>query len=242
MKKKILITIAVIAVVLVLLVKFVAMPKLQAWSEAQNNNEDPTFWSEDVSGLNETYATSGDVDIVLTGSSSPRKWETYVEDFGDYSIVNTGFGGCKVADVTYYYDDVVAKYTPEVVVFWAGTNDIHGTNDNSKSGQETYEKFVEFYETSQASNPDVKIVFIPINPTKMRESVWTDANDYNQLVSTLAETEENLFYVDVTEALMVDGTYDEQYLSFDGLHLNEQGYKVIKEYTLPVVEEAISSK
>lgn len=241
MKKKILITLLVIVVAFVLLIKFVAMPKLVAWSEAQNNNEDPTFWSEDVSGLNDTYASSGDVDIVLTGSSSPRKWETYSQDFSEYSIVNTGFGGCKVGDVTYYYDDVVAKYTPEVVIFWAGTNDIHGTTDNSKTGAETFAKFVEFYETAQASDPEVKIVFIPINPTKQRESVWSDANAYNQLVAEMATTEDNLYYVDVTEALMSGDTYDEQYLSFDGLHLNEEGYAVINEYTQPVVEDAMAA-
>lgn len=207
----------------------------------QMENEDPTYWTSDVDALDAKYSTSDDVDIVLTGSSSPRKWETYQEDFAPYSIVDTGFGGSKVADSTYWYDDTIGQYNPEVIVFWAGTNDIHGMSDESKTGEETFELFTQFYETAKSKNPDVSVVFIPVNPTKARDKVWDQANEYNQLVANMATTTDDLYYVDVTDALMKDGTYNPDYLQNDGLHLNEQGYSILSDYTMPVVEEALNN-
>lgn len=206
----------------------------------QMENEDPTYWTDDIDALDAKYGDVHDVDIVLTGSSSPRKWETYEEDFAPYSIVDTGFGGSKVADSTYWYDSTIGQYNPETIVFWAGTNDMHGMSDESKTGAETFALFQKFYDTAKTKNPEVQIVFIPVNPTKARASVWDEADTYNNLVKDFADEKSDLFYVDVTDALMVDGSYNPDYLQNDGLHLNTEGYQILTEYTMPVVNQAMS--
>ena len=59
----------------------------------------------------------------------------------EYNVTNHGFGGSKVADSTYFYDRLVTPFSPEVIVIFAGTNDIHGMTDSSKEGKEVFEAF-----------------------------------------------------------------------------------------------------
>ncbi len=199
-------------------------------------NTDPSYWDDDIQKLNEQYEDVSDVDIVLTGSSSARMWETYEEDFSDYEIVNTGFGGCKVADITAHYNDVIKRYSPEIVIFWAGTNNINGMTDNSMSGEDTYKEFEIFYELVTEKAPETQIVFLPISPSKSRWEVWNEAEVFNNSIKKLATQEENLHYVDVTNQLLTDGEYNKDYLKFDGLHLNEEGYDIIIDETLNIVD------
>ena len=62
--------------------------------------------------------------ILFVGSSTIRMWKRLAEDFLEYKVLNRGFGGCQIADCTYYAERIVIPYKPRLIVLRAGGNDI----------------------------------------------------------------------------------------------------------------------
>src|SRR3954463_6489189 len=62
--------------------------------------------------------------VLFVGSSSIRIWESLATDFPSQYVLNRGFGGSQIADVTRYVDRIVTPYRPKMIVFYAGDNDL----------------------------------------------------------------------------------------------------------------------
>ncbi|MGB3144030.1 MAG: G-D-S-L family lipolytic protein, partial [Maribacter sp.] len=62
--------------------------------------------------------------IVFTGSSSVRFWKTLQQNFPDWQILNTGFGGSQASDLLVFLDDLVLSYNPSKVFIYEGDNDL----------------------------------------------------------------------------------------------------------------------
>jgi len=90
-------------------------------------NGDSTLWerqirkfeAEDRIGLN-TGA------IVFTGSSTIRFWKSLQSDMSPLQVLNRGFGGAQIHDVTHYADRILVPTRPRAIVFYAGENDMAG--------------------------------------------------------------------------------------------------------------------
>ena len=80
--------------------------------------------------------------IVFTGSSSITLWKTLQQDMAPLPVLNRGFGGSKMHQVVHYADRVVIPYHPRLVVLFAGTNDIAGSNP--KTAQQVFQGYLEF--------------------------------------------------------------------------------------------------
>ena len=66
--------------------------------------------------------------ILFVGSSSIRFWYTS-NYFPEFPIINRGFGGSHISDISYFINETVLKYKPEIIVFYAGDNDISYGNE-----------------------------------------------------------------------------------------------------------------
>lgn len=55
--------------------------------------------------------------ILFVGSSSIVFWET-ANSFPGYPITNRGFGGASLPEVIHYYDDVIKKHNPSMMVIY----------------------------------------------------------------------------------------------------------------------------
>ena len=44
--------------------------------------------------------------------------------FPKLRVINRGFGGSQISDVNHYSQEIVMKYKPSKIVFYAGDNDI----------------------------------------------------------------------------------------------------------------------
>src|SRR5215212_771989 len=61
--------------------------------------------------------------ILFVGSSTIRLWQT-ADGFPDLPVINRGFGGSTIPDVSRFAERIVFKYKPRTIVFYAGDNDI----------------------------------------------------------------------------------------------------------------------
>ena len=160
--------------------------------------------------------------VLFAGSSSMVYWPA-ARAFPECPIVNRGFGGSHISDVNHFYPDVVKKYRPRVIVFYAGDNDIAA----GKSPSQVFEDFGKFLATMRSDLPDTDLFYLPIKPSTSRWHLWREMDEVNTLIKNLAESEEDIVYVDIATPMLVeDGTPNKELFVGDGLHLNSKGYEL----------------
>lgn len=160
--------------------------------------------------------------VLFVGSSSIVGWAT-AERFAGLPVINRGFGGSHISDVNHYVEQTVLKYAPEVVVLYAGNNDVNA----GKTPQQVFEDYRAFVAAVHGRKDDTRIVYIAIHPSTLRWASWPQMKEVNDLIRAYAGEDPRLRYVDVaTPMLGPDGQPMRHLLVEDGLHLTEAGYDV----------------
>jgi lysophospholipase L1-like esterase len=179
--------------------------------------------------------------VLFVGSSSIRLWQTAAA-FPDLPVINRGFGGSTIPDVNHYIEDLVLKYRPAVVVFYAGDNDISGGG----SPEQVFGDYRTFVDRVLAARADTRLVFVAIKPSLSRWSLWPLMREVNDRVRAHGEDAEpgpdgqpRLFYADVaTPMLGSNGEPRSELFVNDGLHLSEAGYELWNSVVGPVIDRA----
>ena len=158
--------------------------------------------------------------ILFVGSSTIRLWRTLARDFPEHNVINRGFGGCQIADCTYYADRIVIPYKPRLIVLRAGVNDI----DAGKTPEQVGGDFQAFVEKVRARLPKVRIAYLTINATPARWANVEREKKANQLIKNYIDKGKNLDYIDTFDATMcADGKPREELFIKDRLHFNAEG-------------------
>lgn len=159
---------------------------------------------------------------LFIGSSSIRMWNNLAESFPGKPVLNRGFGGSTLAEVSQNIDDVVFPYQPREIIIYAGENDIA----QGVSAQETYNRFIKLFNQIRERYPKIPIVFISIKPSPSREKFLPVVKEANQLIRKFLAKNSNAFFVDVFSLMLnEDGSFRDIYLE-DKLHMNKQGYEI----------------
>jgi lysophospholipase L1-like esterase len=175
--------------------------------------------------------------VLFVGSSSIRMWRTH-ESFPGLPVVNRGFGGSHISDVLHFTDRAVLPYRPQVIVFYAGDNDIAG----GKSAQRVFEDYRKFVGLVRAGRPAVQIIFLAIKPSGSRWSLWPEVKKANELVRDFCQSDARLVYADLNASLLgADGTPDSSLFLKDQLHLNPKGYALWTKALAPILQKVLAS-
>jgi lysophospholipase L1-like esterase len=172
--------------------------------------------------------------VLFVGSSSIRMWPT-AESFPNLPVINRGFGGSHISDVNHFAERIVLKYSPRLIVFYAGDNDI----ESGKSPQQVFDDFRTFYKLVRDRLPRTRIIYLPIKPSIARWPKWSQMQDVNARVAQLSRSDGRIIYVDTaTPMLGDDGSPNGQLFLDDGLHLNERGYALWTKTLQPALGQA----
>lgn len=192
---------------------------------------EPSRWEKDIQAFEEkdkeSFPAKGGV--VFVGSSSIRLWNIQ-KFFPDLNAVNRGFGGSFMEDSVYYAKRIVIPYEPKTVVLYAGDNDIA----SGKTPEIIFAGFKEFVKIIHAALPKTKIVYIPIKPSIKRWEFIDSIRAANRLIQQYVQTDNLLDYIDI-DAPMIgeDGKPKKSLFLDDGLHLNEEGYRLWTQLLTP---------
>ena len=172
--------------------------------------------------------------VLFVGSSSIRLWPTR-ERFGEFPVLNRGFGGSHISNVNYFAHRIVLPYKPRVIVFYAGDNDISG----KKTPRQVFDDYRKFVNLVHKNLPATRIIFVGIKPSLSRWSLWPLMNEANLMIKKFSDKDERLFVFDsATPLLGTDGKPDKQFFLKDNLHLNSKGYDAWTRVLKPIVKEA----
>jgi lysophospholipase L1-like esterase len=170
--------------------------------------------------------------VVFVGSSSIRLWDSLASDFPDVRVLNRGFGGSRLRDVTQYADRIVLNYAPRAIVIYAGDNDLN----EGRTPERVAEDFRAFVTHVRAKSPDLSIVCIAIKPSPARIALLPAMRDTNARVRAIAASSGRVTFVDVfTPMLGADGTPRAELFGPDALHLDADGYALWRRLLAPVI-------
>ncbi|MBT5186354.1 MAG: hypothetical protein HOM01_06075, partial [Kordiimonadaceae bacterium] len=163
--------------------------------------------------------------ILFVGSSSIVFWETS-QSFPEYPVINRGFGGASLPEVLHYYDDVIKKHKPSMMVVYCDID-----VENGKSPEFAVNAFKELVAKVEQDFPTTQMLLLSMKPTLIDDVLGKDVRKNkiitNDMLSTYAEAHNNLHYVDITSVMIKEGEQlkDEIFLG-DGMHMNPLGYEL----------------
>jgi lysophospholipase L1-like esterase len=161
--------------------------------------------------------------ILFAGSSSIRLWTTLADDFPGLPVLNRGFGGSQIREVTAFAPRIVLPYAPRLIVFYCGTNDVAAGRPAALVAGD----FRTFVATVRASLPRARIAFIAAAPNPARWKLRAEMISLNDRVRTWAAAQERVDFIDVWPAMLgPDGQPKAGIYRDDQLHMNAAGYEI----------------
>lgn len=190
-------------------------------------------WEKDIAAFEgqDAKAAPPEGGIVFVGSSTIRMWKTK-EAFPDLPVINRGFGGSEMGDAVRYCERIITKYKPKQVVVFAGGNDIN----NKKTPRQVLESAQELARKIHAALPEAKIHFISLYPNVKRQAQDALCQEYNALIEAHVKTDKRLNFINTAPLMRAaDGGPRPELLAKDGLHMNDDGYKIWNEFVGPLL-------
>jgi lysophospholipase L1-like esterase len=176
--------------------------------------------------------------VLLVGSSSVRLWKSAAEDFRGLPVLNRGFGGSQVREVTAFADRIVLPYRPRVILFYCGTNDVFGGRPVSAVVADT-EAFIR---KVSAALPATRVIYISIAPNPARWRLKGAWLELNERMKAFAASDPRVTFVDVWSAMLdAAGQPRPELFVEDRLHMNERGYAIWARLLRPVVEREFAA-
>lgn len=169
--------------------------------------------------------------IVFTGSSSIRFWKTLGEDLAPLPVLNRGFGGSRIADVNHWFEQVVGRYRPAAVVFYAGENDLAAGKDPAAIVAD-FEQFLALKDKALGETP---VYFVSLKPSKLRWGHFAAQSWINDRIRELADRRADLEFIDVVRPMLKDGRPKDIFVE-DNLHMTRAGYVLWAGAVKPVLE------
>lgn len=162
--------------------------------------------------------------VLFVGSSTIRFWTTLAHDFPYWpGVMNRGFGGSTLTECALLADRLVVRYRPARIVLYAGDNDLA----QGHTPQQVMEDFIRFAGIVRAALPGIRIDYISIKPSPLREALTANVRQANALISAQIKSMPNTGYIDVYSAMVAaDGRPRTELFLPDRLHMNGDGYRI----------------
>jgi len=162
--------------------------------------------------------------ILLVGSSSIGLWNQQAPaDLSPFTVVPRGFGGSVMNDVIYYFDRIVAKYNPRAIVLYEGDNDLAW----GLSPETILNQLDMLIDMIKLELPGTRLYILSVKPSLARANLWARAQEVNAGFALRAESDKNIFHIDVDTYLLDEsGGFRPNLYTADFLHLNDAGYDI----------------
>ena len=163
--------------------------------------------------------------IVFYGSSTIRLWSNLERDFPKHNILNLGFGGAFIHSMVSHFETLFTGLSPKVIFLYLGGNDLN--LELSNEGIITQSKAL--IEAIHQRFPQTKIYHISIKPSLERQEHLHSIQAINHAMHHLTKECAYLTQIGLFEALLDQNqNIRKDVLLQDGLHLNPEGYSILK--------------
>lgn len=171
--------------------------------------------------------------IVFAGSSSFTKWKDINQYFPGYPIINRGFGGANLLELTQYVQETILKYHPKQVVIYCGENDL--ASSDTVTPKIVMDRFVILYKIIRNQLGKKTIIsFVSIKPSISRWHLENKIVQTNALISNFIAQQTNAHFINIHNAMLEkDGSVMKDIFIADNLHMNAKGYAIWQQIIFP---------
>ena len=150
-------------------------------------------------------------------------------------VFNSAFGGSKTGDVLDHIEKIVFPYTPKIIVYYCGSNDVNGVSQAAR----IFGGFMEFAERVAEKLPDTRIYYVSITHAPQKQGRWGTVDSINALVKEYYARTPKREFIDVNPILFdVEGKPRMDLYVEDKLHLRERAYVEFAAKIKPILESA----
>jgi lysophospholipase L1-like esterase len=188
--------------------------------------------------------------VVFMGDSITDGWNL-AQYFPGKSYINRGISGQTTPQMVLRFRSDVIELKPKAVVILAGTNDIAG-NTGQMTLEATARNLTSMVELAKANKISVILSSVlPVNDrVKNKEGVLliqTKSRPNEKIVAMnnwlkIYAADNNLVYLDYYAATVDPDGYLKDGISYDGLHPNAEGYKIMQNLAADAIERALRKK
>jgi len=172
--------------------------------------------------------------VVFTGSSSIRLWSSLGGDMSPIPSINRGFGGSTIPEVNHYYDRIITKFRPSIIVLYAGENDLW----MGRSVADVVADYRTFVKKTKSALPGTKVVFLSMKPSPARWEKWKMYQAGNQRIQTITAKDPDLYFIDISKTMLDDNGKPMQSIFVqDMLHMNATGYEGWQKTVFPAIDK-----
>ena len=161
--------------------------------------------------------------IVFYGSSTIRLWKGMKNDFNGLNVINLGFGGALIKDLSKNFSRLFRKIKPSVIVLYLGGNDL----TLGYSAEKVVKKIKKFLELVFKNYPNIKIINMSIKPSFERINDIKKIEKINSLMTAESSRNKGLIQLNFYEKIINKGVINQSLYLRDGLHFNDLGYKIL---------------
>lgn len=162
--------------------------------------------------------------VVFYGSSTIRLWNSLQDDFPHTNILNLGFGGAFISSLSKNFERLFTFEAPKAIVLYLGGNDL----SLGWTAEKIFKKIKILIAKIHSRYPGTTIFNLSIKPSLERSNQIEKIIQINKAIILFAEKTDFLIHVNIFDDLMKDGKANPNYFLRDGLHLNGNGYKILK--------------
>jgi len=175
---------------------------------------------------------------LFVGSSSIRYWDV-ARAFPTLRTIRRGYGGSHVSDTLHFFDRIVLRYRPSLVVFYAGDADVSGGKDAATIAADT----LALVRRIHAQLPAAAVIVIGTKPSPLHWPHIGTIREANRRVREGLAPDRLAAYVDVEAALLgADGLPRPDCFTENRLNLNDRGYEAWTAAVRPTIERLASRR
>ncbi len=186
----------------------------------------------------------GEERIVFMGNSITESWKSFRPSFFENkSFVNRGIGGQTTPQMLARFRPDVINLKPTVVVILAGVNDIAG-NTGPSTLEMIANNIISMAELAKANN--IKVILSSVLPAF--DFSWRPGLEpsgkiiaLNKMIKDYAD-KHDIIYLDYFSAMVDDRNGLKDEYTYDGVHPNEAGYKVMEPLVLEEIKKSLANK
>ncbi len=172
--------------------------------------------------------------ILFVGSSSITRWKSLPEDFPDLPVLNRGFGGSVANDLIAFFEPVVLRHEPKLLVVYTGGNDINAKLTTA----EALEDYTRFLTLVHEKLPQTRVIVNSVKISQKRINQIPAVLELNRQLQAWAKSHDWIRYIDSTSYLADEqGQPIRRYYVDDLMHLSPAGYAEWIKILGPVLHE-----
>lgn len=197
----------------------------------------PTLWNEILDFKKQESETPiVKNEILFVGSSSFKFWKDVDSYFPDHKIINRGFGGSTLIDVTRYFYDIIYPFEPRQIVIYCGENDF--AFDENLSVNDFVRRFTTLFGMIRENFPNTTINYLSIKPSPSRTGILEKSMIANEKIASFLDAKDNAEYIDILNPMMdKKGRIKKDIFLEDQLHMNPEGYKIWQKIIAPYLKD-----